>query len=134
MRKISTFVLVMLMGVSCNRDNTSPVIDTNAPASGTWRVTLFSERGNNETGDFGGYTFTFGSNGTAVAAKGGTNTNGTWNISSRKFNLDFGVKSDANKPLGELTDDWKIISVTTNEIKLTDDNASSAEFLTFSKN
>ncbi|MRG45805.1 hypothetical protein GFS24_11815 [Chitinophaga sp. SYP-B3965] len=131
MRKIA---LVMLLFVSCSRDDNSPAIDPNAPTSGTWRVTLFSERGDNETNDFNGYTFTFGSNGTAVATKNGANQNGTWSISSKKFNLDLGVKSDANKPLGELTDDWKIISVGTNEIKLTDDNASSAEFLTFTKN
>ncbi|SIO02457.1 hypothetical protein [Chitinophaga niabensis] len=131
MRKLT---LVLLLFVSCSRDNNSPVVDPNAPTSGTWRVSLFSERGNNETSDFNGYTFTFGNTGTATASKSGTTKNGTWNISSNKFNLDLGVKSDANKPLGELTDDWKIISVNTNEIKLTDDNASSAEFLTFTKN
>lgn len=134
MQKLTLILLLFVSFASCNRDNNSPVVDTNAPTSGTWRVTLFSERGNNETSDFSGYVFTFAGNNTAVATKGVTTKNGTWNITSNRFNLDLGVKSDANKPLGELTDDWKIISITTTEIKLTDDNASSAEFLTFTKN
>ncbi|KAA2239923.1 hypothetical protein F0L74_27440 [Chitinophaga agrisoli] len=123
--------------VACsNDDNTTPTVDPQAPTSGTWRVSLFSERGNDETGDFSGYTFTFNANNTAVAAKGGASKNGSWSIgnSSREFNIDFGEKSDANKPLGELTDDWEIISVSSNEIKLKDDNDDSAEFLTFTKN
>lgn len=124
--------------VACSNDNNdpAPVPDPQAPTTGTWRVTLFSERGNDETSDFSGYVFTFDSNGSAVATKSGTNKNGTWSIngSSTEFNIDFGEKNDANKPLGELTDDWEIISVTSTEIKLKDDNDASAEFLTFNQN
>lgn len=125
--------------MSCSNDNDNnpaPTVDPQAPTAGTWRVTLFSERGNDETSDFSGYTFTFDSDGTAIATKTGANRNGTWSInnSSTKFNIDFGVKGDANKPLGELTDDWEIISVTSTEIKLKDDNDASAEFLTFNQN
>lgn len=124
--------------MACSNDNNdpAPVPDPQAPTTGTWRVTLFSERGNDETSDFNGYVFTFDSNGSAVATKGGVNKNGTWSIngSSTEFNIDFGEKNDANKPLGELTDDWEIISVTSTEIKLKDDNDASAEFLTFNQN
>ncbi len=107
---------------------------TNIATSGTWRVTLFTDSGNDETSDFAGYSFTFGSNGALTATKNGTSQNGTWSTSSSRFNINLGPKVDTNKPLGELTDDWKIISTSGTEIKLTDDNASSAEFLTFTKN
>jgi hypothetical protein len=104
-------------------------------SSGTWRVTLFTDSGNDETADFNGYSFTF-SGSTVTAVKNGTSKSGAWSVnsSSNKFNIDLGPKDNTNKPLGELTDDWKIISYTATEIKLTDDNAASNEFLTFTKN
>ncbi|QHS60164.1 lipocalin family protein [Chitinophaga agri] len=139
--KKSSWLLAMMcacvMSCSNNDDNNpTPTIDPQAPTTGTWRVTLFTDSGKDETSDFTGYSFTFDSNGTAVATKGSTSKDGTWSIgsSSRDFNLNFGAKSDANKPLGELTDDWEIISVTATEIKLKDDNDDSDEFLTFNQN
>jgi len=104
--------------------------------SGSWRVTLFTDSGNDETSDFAGYTFTFVSGGVLSVVKNGIATTGTWSVSSssNKFNINLGPKVDSNKPLGELTDDWKIISSTETVIRLTDDNASSNEFLTFTKN
>lgn len=133
MRTLLFLLSIILLGACSSRS------DNNAPGSvpeGTWRVTLFSERGSNETGDFAGYTFTFAANGTATAAITGGGKSGSWSLNSShtRFNIDFGAKSDANEPLGELTDDWQVISITNTEIKLTDDNTSSAEFLTFSKN
>ena len=108
--------------------------DSNADITkGTWRVTLFTDSGNDETSGFSGYSFTFASGGILTAQKGSSSQTGTWNHGS-DFDIDLGAKSDSNKPLGELTDNWKIISITSSEIKLTDDNASSNEFLTFTKN
>jgi hypothetical protein len=111
-------------------------VQTQAVTSGTWRVTLFTDSGNNETSDFSGYSFQFASGGVLTAAKTSTSKTGNWGLAStsNKFNIDLGAKTDSNKPLGELTDDWRIISVTPSEIRLSDDNASSNEFLTFTKN
>lgn len=105
-------------------------------SSGTWRVSLFTDSGNDETTDFAGFSFAFNNNGSITAVRNAVTTNGTWsvNTSSNKFNIDLGPKTDLNKPLGELTDDWKIISATETEVKLTDDNTISNEFLTFTKN
>jgi hypothetical protein len=101
---------------------------------GTWKVALFTDSGNDETSDFSGYTFVFNNNGTVTATKSGASQNGTWGTSSNKFSINLGPKDSSNKPLGELTDDWKIISSSNVEIKLTDDNTASGEFLTFTKN
>ena len=103
-------------------------------SNGTWRITLFTDSGNDETGDFSGYSFTFGDNGVLTATKAGSSKTGTWNNNNNDFNIDIGEKTDSNKPLGELTDDWDIISKSSTEIKLKDDNNASAEFLTFQKN
>jgi hypothetical protein len=122
--------IVFLFSCHRNDDNNNSNTDI---SSGTWRVTLFTDSGKDETSDFSGYGFTFGDNSVLTAAKSGSSKTGTWSRGS-DFNIDLGDKSDSNKPLGELTDNWKIISITSSEIKLTDDNASSGEFLTFTKN
>lgn len=126
---------IILLATSCTRSS-----DTGNPAdiaaSGTWRVTLFIDSGNDETADFAGYSFRFNSNGTLAATRSGNTQTGAWSVqnSSSKFTIDLGPKIDTNKPLGELTDDWKIISSSNTEIKLTDDNPASNEFVTFTKN
>lgn len=133
LRSSTAIIALIILSASCTRglDNNNA---TNVATSGTWRVTLFTDSGNDETSDFSGYTFSFNSNGVVTATKSGVSKNGTWSSGSNKFNIDLGVKDDTNKPLGELTDDWKIISTSDTEIKLTDDNSSSNEFLTFTKN
>ncbi len=126
------FLSILLVSCTSRLDDNN---NTNQVAtSGSWRVTLFTDSGNDETTDFAGYTFTFNDNGTISAVKNGTTQSGTWSVTSSKFNIDLGPKIDANKPLGELTDDWKILSTSNTEIRLGDDNASSNEFLTFTKN
>jgi hypothetical protein len=140
MRSINLFSLlttVILLSGSCSR-NSDDVnsIPGQAAIPGAWKVSLFTDSGNNETGDFAGYNFTFGAAGVLTVVKSGVTTNGTWSVnsSSSKFIIDLGVKVAGNLPLGELTDDWKILSKGATEIKLGDDNPVSNEFLTFTKN
>lgn len=134
---LSSLLTVMTLFVtSCDPaanliSNTSQVA-----ASGTWRVTLFTDSGNDETAGFAGYVFTFSSGGMVTAVKDGVPQNGAWGVSSSsgQFNIDLGQKGGSNQPLGELTDDWKIISNSTTEIKLQDDNTAGNEFVTYTKN
>lgn len=136
MTKKIFLALLCIAFISCSRSNDETPSAGDVVTEGNWRVTLFTDSGNNETSDFNGYSFSFNSNGSLVASSSSHNKSGTWNIdnSSNKFNINLGPKDDTNKPFGELTDDWKIISITTSEIKLTDDNPASEEFLTFTKN
>ena len=124
-----------MIASSCNRGS------TNANAgqiviSGTWKVTLFSENGIDGTANYDGYVFTFNDGGTVSVVKSGVTKTGTWSVSSSSgiFNIDLGAKVDTSKPLGQLTYSWKIHSNTETVIRLTDDNVSSTEFLTFTKN
>lgn len=117
--------------ISCKKDSN----DTNRSSfEGTWRIVLFTDHGNDETNDFSGYLFSFGNNGVLEASKSGSAKTGTWSYEGDEFNINLGEKTGSNKPLGELTDDWELISKTSTEIKLKDDNDASAEFLTFKKN
>ena len=137
MKKMFVFAgLCSMLFISCTKKDDSPGSVADAVTTGTWRVTHFSERTNNETDDFNGYTFTFQSNGKVLASKGGVIKEGNWSesTSSQKLVIDLGAKSDANKPLGELTDDWVITSKTATKINLTDDNSTSNELLEFTKN
>ncbi|MBL7740032.1 MAG: hypothetical protein JNK14_12515 [Chitinophagaceae bacterium] len=136
MRTTLLFLALVLSFASCDPGNGVSSGTGQIASSGTWRVTLFTDSGNDETSDFAGYTFTFSNSGTVTAQKNSTSQTGTWSInsSSNKFNIDLGAKTDANKPLGELTDDWLILSVSNTEIRLGDDNPASNEFLTFTKN
>jgi len=140
MKKIlqsSLLASIILVSVSCSRNSDDLSVNPGqAVVSGTWRVSLFKDSGNDETIDFTGYSFTFNTGGVLNVIKSSNTQNGTWNInsSSNKFSIDLGAKITGNLPLGELTDDWKILSSSATEVKLGDDNPSSNEFLTFTKN
>jgi hypothetical protein len=135
MKAIIFCLLAAFIFTSCDPQSNVSANTSQVVTSGSWKVTLFTDSGNNETADFNGYTFTFDTNGVLTATKNGVSKTGTWSVSSssNKFNIDLGAKVDSNKPLGELTDDWKIISSSDTEIKLQDDNSASNEFLTFTK-
>jgi len=116
-----------------NMQNNSAQVAGQAVSTGNWRVSSFNDNGVNETGDFAGYSFVF-TGSVITATKNGVTVNGTWSIntSSVKFIIDLGPKGSGNKPLGDLTDDWRIISANDVQIQLKDDG--NTEFLTFSKN
>lgn len=132
----SLLMMVIVFATSCLSTDSSDSNTSQVVTSGTWKVTLYTDSGNDETSDFAGYSFTFTDGGTLTVVKSGTTKTGTWSVSSssNKFNINLGPKDNTNKPLGELTDDWKIISTSDTVIRLTDDNTTSNEFLTFTKN
>lgn len=129
------FGFASMVFAGCTKKDTVDSV-AEAVTEGTWRVTHFSERSNNETNDFNGYTFTFQSNGKVLAAKNGVIKEGNWSesASTQRLVIDLGTKTDANKPLGELSDDWVIVSKTDKKINLSDDNSTSNELLEFTKN
>jgi predicted small secreted protein len=137
MKKIVyTLSFLLVAFASCNTQkgdisNTSQYVN-----SGNWKVSLFTDSGNNETSNYTGYTFTFSDNGTISAVSTGNSRTDTWSVSSssNKFIIDLGAKNDPSNLLGELSNDWKILSSSATEIRLGDDNTTSNEFLTFSKN
>lgn len=116
---LAGWALVMLIAVSfasCSNsssdDNPSPG-GGNPPAAGTWRISYFFDK-QDETGNYNGYTFEFGSNGSLTAARSGQSWSGSWSTgfddSANKFLIDF----NGNPPsaLLELEEDWRIIQQT----------------------
>lgn len=142
MKKYSLFLFlamsVTLVFSSCtNDDDSSSTTNTGSIVqSGTWRISLFSEDGVDETYYFTGYNFTFLSNGTATAVKGSTTVTGTWaagtDDSQQKLILFFGSSS----PFDELDEDWRILQQTDTKIELQDVSGGNGgtDLLTFVRN
>jgi len=84
---------------------------------GIWFVSSYTDDGDNETGDYAGYTIDWNSAGTVVATNGGNTNNGTWQVLSggNKLLLDFnGV------PFDEFNDDWDVLMVSDTRVELQD--------------
>lgn len=101
--------------------------------SGTWFVTYFFDD-TDETSDFGGYEFTFATDGTAMAVNGANAVNGTWNLTNSNT-PDLELYFDVNDPFDELDEDWDIIEATNEIIKLKHISGGdgSVDFLTFER-
>ena len=158
--KINALILIIamtLMGCSKNDDNNVDDSNNSTSAdrvisiaiSGSWRISLFSDDGENETSDFNGFVFNFNSDGTVVATKGNTTINGTWSVmddSSNSSSDDDGNSTDdddfiiffnvpQSSDFDDLNDDWDIISVTANKMELIDVSGGNGgtDLLTFVK-
>jgi hypothetical protein len=121
--------------------------------SGTWTITNFVDDGQDETSDFSGYDFTFNPDGTLVADNGTTTVTGTWSITldddSSDDSDDDGLDDDYDddeiefniffaspETFSELSEDWYIISFSSDTIQLIDDDDDSdgtTDLLTFEK-
>ena len=115
-----------------NIDDTALV---NALTNGDWYVTYFFDD-TDETADFADYVFNFASDNTATATDMSGTTNGSWSTSSGDdtqlgLNLNFGTGT----PLDELADDWDVLEVTNDIIRLKDISGGdgSEDFLTFER-
>ncbi len=152
MKKISfyfalTATMFMTMASTCGNDDNSttdlqPVI--NAATSGSWRVTYYFDTDSEETAQFNGYNFTFGS-GNVLTATNGTNTySGSWSVSdsdnsdddsSDSSDIDFNILFGAPANFAELSDDWDIVSYSATRIELIDVSGGNGgtDYLTFEK-
>ncbi|WP_181855246.1 hypothetical protein [Winogradskyella sp. KYW1333] len=108
----------------------------NALTNGDWYVTYFFDD-TDETADFADYVFNFASDNSAIATNMSGATNGSWSTTSGDdtelgLNLNFGT----GIPLDELADDWDVLEVTNDIIRLKDVSGGdgSEDFLTFERN
>lgn len=136
-----TAVLVFSF-VSCNDDDDDPVVIqppsvSNLITSGAWRITFYQEGDNDETANFAGYNFTFGTDNTLTATNGTNIYTGGWSFEdddsgSDDFNLFFASPDNFQ----ELTEDWDILESTATKLKLkhTSGGDGSIDYVTFEKN
>ena len=105
-----------------------------ALTNGDWYITYFFDD-EDETADFADYVFNYATDGTATATDTGGATNGVWFTSAGdetelELSLNFGVTT----PLDELAEDWDVLEVTNEIIRLKDRSGDgSTDFLTFER-
>ncbi|MBT8274306.1 MAG: hypothetical protein KJO77_10900 [Bacteroidia bacterium] len=105
-----------------------------ALTTGIWYITYFFDD-TDQTSDFTDFVFDFATDGTATATYL-TTTNGIWSTSAGdetplELNLNFG----ATDPLDEIAEDWDVLEVTSDIIRLKDLSGGdgSTDFLTFER-
>jgi hypothetical protein len=96
-------------GSSSSDDNSSSSSNT-PPAAGQWKITYFFDK-KDETSNYSGYTFEFGTAGSLKASNGSQSWTGTWKTgyddSKNKFLIDF--SGSIPSALSELEEDWLIL-------------------------
>jgi hypothetical protein len=145
---VIAFMLSIIISMSCT-NNDIPNTNTNNPTSvinivnnGTWRITYYYDTDQEETNNFNGYNFTFGSNNILTASNGTTTNTGTWTITDSNSNddnlsdLDFNITFGNPAQFVEISDDWEIMEKSNNVIKLKDVSGGNGgiDYLTFTKN
>ncbi|MFM8951103.1 MAG: hypothetical protein ACKOKB_10040, partial [Bacteroidota bacterium] len=139
------FVFLLMAGVSsCKKDDTSTLegqIRSNIE-SGKWRISKFIDSGDDETSNFSGYNFDFGTSGSVTATNGVNSYTGTWSITDSNSDddnlsdLDFNLNFNLTNNFQDLNDDWDFISQSETKIELIDVSGGNGgtDYLTFVKN
>lgn len=126
-------------------DNSAEIQEVvNLAQSGTWIVTYFFDTDSDETSDFAGYQFSFDSDGILAATNGSSTITGTWSVTNDSSSsnsrtddddIDFNISFSSPADFEELSDDWDIVSTSTNKIELIDVSGGNGgtDYLTFEK-
>jgi len=147
MKKLLFYIMVLMLTIisSCSKDNSSSSVKddvVNTASSGTWKITYFFDTDKEETGNFTGYNFTFGSDGVLTARNGINTYSGSWSITSSSSNddslddLDFMIFFTTPSDFEELSEDWEILSRSDSKIELRHISGGNGgtDLLTFEKN
>jgi hypothetical protein len=146
MKKALYLIILFFVAISCGDDG---LTDTSTKAqefsdvvtSGRWKITYFFDTDKEETDNFVGYTFDFGSGGTVNAINGPLSHPGSWSVTgegdSKDYeDLDFNISFSAPPDFAELSEDWEIVTVSNLKISLrhVSGGDGSTDLLTFEKN
>jgi hypothetical protein len=129
---ILLFAIVFVLNTAsmCSSDDSTysqnPNDVVNTMLNGTWVITNFNEDGVDNTSNFSGFTFTFGSANLLTATNGSENYSGFWSVtnddssddSPSSSGVDFNIVFGAPANFVELSDDWDVIERTATKIRL----------------
>ncbi|MCK5440543.1 MAG: hypothetical protein KAJ23_01505 [Maribacter sp.] len=116
------YELILQRDCEGNDDGDVPEI-RNVMMAGDWMVAHYSEGDIDQTDVFAAYTFGFGAEHVLSATLGETGPAllGSWRIlRNSDGHLKVYLNLGDQDPLGELTDDWKFVSITADRIELKD--------------
>ena len=144
------FCCVFLLSCDSEEDSSNVITQADMDAirstalSGSWRISYFFDTDKEETSNFEGYAFIFGSDGSVTAVKDATEVSGTWSITDSNStddspddssDVDFNLNFPSPEMFMDLTDDWDILEYSQNQIKLIDISGGNGgtDYLTFQK-
>ena len=147
--KFFTCTFVTIAVVSCKTSTVDPAAATTnntttsglttTLTSGTWVIGSFTQKTEDKTSKFAGYSFVFSADGKVTVSKDGKQTSGTWQYTpavtyygaTSKEAIDLSVGAD--KPLSQLTRKWNFISSTATSMKVDNPEILEEEHLLFNK-
>ena len=138
-------IFIINTASTCSSDDsnssstTDPTPIINTVTQGTWRVTYYFDTDTDDTSDFAGYNFTFGSSNVLTATNGTNTYTGSWSVTSDNSpssDLNFNILFVSPVNFEDLSDDWDIVSRTSTKIELIDVSGGNGgiDYLTFTKN
>lgn len=148
--KILLVLFTLNLLIACDKDN-DDISRSAAEAQqlnlivkdGEWRITEYTLGASNNTASFSDYLFNFEDNNNLLVSSSVEEINGTWRVSNDagsetdSYNdVDFNIFFSSGEKMAELTNNYDVISATSEEVRLVLENQSSENtvFLTFSKN
>ena len=143
MKKIFALATIFIaLGLtSCKKDepSTSNITTSNVTttvSAGTWRVTYYWDTNRDETANFNGFNFTFGTSNLVSASNSLLTINGTWSIANDDSKIKLILAFTTNANFIEISDDWHVIERTDTKIRLQDISGGNGgtDYLTFEKN
>ena len=143
MKKIFALATIFIaLGLtSCKKDepSTSNITTSNVTttvSAGTWRVTYYWDTNRDETANFNGFNFTFGTSNLVSASNSLLTINGTWSIAKDDSKIKLILAFTTNANFIEISDDWHVIERTDTKIRLQDVSGGNGgtDYLTFEKN
>lgn len=101
--------------------------------SNLWRINLFTERGEDETSKFSGYTLAFKEDGSLIVENQSVSFEGTWSTGNGSDDSNSSnrliINISGNEVVNELQDDWVIEEMNESKIRLYDDSDNHTEIL-----
>ncbi len=129
---------IIVLANSCKKEDTTSTTNSalrTKVKSGTWKVTLYNDSGDDHLSYFSGYEFTFNTDGTIEAIKTGSTISGTWTTGTDDSNVKFILNFGSTTYFDEISDDWHVIEQTDSKIQLEDISGGNGgtDLLTFEK-
>jgi hypothetical protein len=144
MKKTSLIIALLLTTfffISCSKDDDSnstiSVNDVNTTvAAGSWRITYYYDTDHEETSNYSGYSFVFGTGNVITATKASAVVTGSWTTGTDNSTVKLVLLFTIPAAFAELSDDWHVVERTATKIRLQHVSGGNGgtDYLTFEKN
>lgn len=123
----------VLLLSSCKKDDSEDLSQVHYNIQNTgWTVSYYYDKDKDETSDYSGYLFHFNDDMSLTVTSGSNVVKGTYSLYEDDHMQKLEILLPETLSLGELNDDWQIISSTSSKTEMKDESGSGGtEYLTF---